>query len=329
MNDLLDEMRAFFAPAGAFLEKATPETRAEANELLLRWDLVMAERDLEDGLYRSGGVPAMERAAAKLASLQAQGGSLRGRIDAGLVMAYAGLLKEDSGGAIIWISENLPGLAVPGNFELPKKREAEAWTPLEEKLLAATQSYVSQNGHPAKPDLQPLAKADMLAVVLQAQTLLHYRRGHFEEVLKLARAQLAHAPAHEGLARQLWMLQDSVRRLQDNETVLEVTTSLLESRNLPKPQRRDVLHYNCAARIDHAPVIAARELSAGLDFLVESAEFCRDIPDKAAEAWYRAGEIAAAAKDLERARMAFGNVLRDFKGSRFEKSAQKALLRLK
>ena len=329
MNALLDEMRAFFAPAGTFMEKASADTRVEANQLLLRWDLVMAERDLEDGLYRTGGLPALEKAAAKLEGLAANGGSLRGRIDAGLVMAYVGLLKESSNGAVIWISENLPGLAVPGDFELPKKREAEAWSPVEDKLLAAARSYVDGKASPAKPDLQPLAAADMLAVVLQAQTLVNYRRGHFDAVLTLAKAQLAHGPANAGLARQLWMLHDAARRLADKETELDLTSKLLESRDLPKALRRDVLHYNCAARIDHAPDVAARELSAGLDFLVESADFCREIPDKAAECWYRAGEIAAAAKDKERAKMAFGNILRDFKGSRFEKSAQKAMLKLK
>ena len=332
-EDLIRQMQHFMRPDGPFVAKNTDaDSKAHIQDLIVKWDLFLAAHFLEEAMFRGKGEEFYLRSITGFRDiLRAGAGQRVEQAWAGIILAYAGLLKDRSRGEIIWMAENVVGFAVPGNYALPKARKARSYSPDAEGLLNAYKEWLAvpeRKGQ--KPDLLAMRQMDMQGMVFHFATLIQYKFGHFQDTLAAVDAHIAYSPSSMFLGHEVWLIADASTRAKDWEGLEARMNAMLDAENIKISPKAELLKHYCTGAIERGRVLADEGKTAdALAKLSEAGKACTSDEDKAGEAYYRLGEVAEGAGQFGKAREAYGKVLTEFKNSRFRSMASRGAGRVK
>jgi len=332
-EDLIRLMNHFFRPDGPFLKKNTGAGSTDrVHDLIVKWDLFAAAYFLEEAMFRGKGQDRYLRSITRFREILRAGAGLRiEQAWAGIVLAYAGLLKDRSGGEIIWVAENVMGLAVPGNYALPKARKARSLNESAQGLVDAYGQWLAVPDRKGlKPDLLAMRKMDMQAMIFHFSSLIQYRNGHFRDMLAAVDAHLAYDPKSAFLGHEVWMIADASTRTKDWAGLEARMKAMLDAENVGTSPKAELLGHFCTGAIELGRVLAGEGRTAdAMAKLAGAGKACTADEDKAGEAYYRLGEVAEEAGRFEKARDAYGKVLSEFKKSRFRSMASRGAGRVR
>jgi tetratricopeptide (TPR) repeat protein len=331
-DELLQEMNHFFRSEGPFMTANSGQAiKEEVEDLGIKWALYTAEHYLEEALYQGRGQEYYELAIKRFQEIMAQGAGARvEQALAGIIIAHAGMLKETSND-IIWVIENVLGVAVPGNYKLPKKRSERAYDANTAALVAAGEKYFALSGRKGlKPDLQPMRDLDAQALVHHLVTLVQYMNGHWTETLATVDMQLAYDPKSMFLGNEVWMIADASVRAKDWAGLERRMKALLDAGNTEATSPAEITNHLCTGAIEQGIILGNEGRTAdALGKLSGAATACESVPKKAGEAWFRLGEVAEKAGEFSRARDAYTKVSSEFGKSGFSRMAKSGLKRIR
>ena len=332
-EDLIRQMQHFMRPDGPFVAKNTgEESKVHIHDLIVKWDLFLAAHFLEEAMFRGKDQEFYLRSITRFRDILRAGAGRRvEQTWAGVVLAYAGLLKDRSGGEIIWVAENVVGLSVPGNHALPKARKARSYNQNAEGLLNAYKEWLAvpeRKGQ--KPDLLAMRQMDMQGMVFHFATLTQYKFGHFQDMLAAVDAHIAYSPSSMFLGHEVWMIADASTRAKDWAGLEARMKAMLDAENISISPKAELLRHYCTGAIERGRVMAAEGKTAdAMGKLSEAGQACTSDEDKAGEAYFRLGEVAEEAGQFGKAREAYAKVLNEFKNSRFRSMASRGAGRVK
>jgi len=332
-EDLIRQMNHFFRSDGPFLKKNTDaESTDRVHDLIVKWDLFAAAYFLEEAMFRGKDQEYYLRSVTRFREILGAGAGQRiEQAWAGIVLAYAGLLKDRSRGEIIWVAENVMGLSVPGNYELPKARKARTYNQDAQGLLDAYKEWLAlpeRKGQ--KPDLLAMRRMDMQAMVFHFAGLTQYKYGHFTDMLAAVDAHIAYNPKSAFLGHEVWMIADASTRTKDWAGLESRMKAMLDAENVSISPKAELLRHYCTGAIERGRVLAGEGRTAdAMAGLAGAGKACTADEDKAGEAYYRLGEVAEEAGQFDKAREAYGKVLNEFKKSRFRSMASRGAGRVR
>lgn len=332
-EDLIRQMNQFFRPDGPFYNKNTDaESRDRVHDLIVKWDLFAAAYFLEEAMFRGKDEDFYLRSITQFREiLRADAGHRVEQAWAGIVLAYAGLLKDRSGGEIIWVAENVMGLAVPGNYALPKARKARSYNDSAQGLVDAYKEWLAVPDRKGqKPDLLAMRKMDMQAMIFHFSALIQYQYGHFADMLAAVDAHVSYDPRSDFLGQEVWMIADASTRAKDWAGLETRMKAMLAAENFKISPKAELLKHYCTGAIERGRVLSDEgRIADAMAKLAEAGAACVDDPDKAGEAYYRLGEVAEGAGQFGKARDAYGKVLSEFGKSRFKSMASRGAGRVR
>jgi len=328
------QLRMFFREDGAWVanNRADAAIVERASDLLVKWDLSLAEYYLEEGMYFNKGEDPFYKAISRCRGILKQGaGKREEQAHAGVMMAYQGLSRLASDGRIIYVAENVLGLAYPDDYKLPRKIRRMKLDKNEAGFMQAKEKYLAlpeRTGQ--KPDLKPLAGVDMEANFLYVSALFHYTRGMNEEGLMDIDLLIAHNPESDYLGWAGDMTFQMSARAGDWVKLQARMNKMLEVDNTRVTPVAQVKEYLCTGMINEALDLSKiNKTGDALEKLSTAAQTCRDNMDKAAEALYRLGEVAEAGGFIPQAREAYKKVLDEYGKSKYRSMAQRRYGKIK
>lgn len=327
------KLRHFFRADGSwFGNNANPEIRAQAEDLIVKWDLALAEFYLEEGLYFNKGEESFQLAIARCQEIIERGaGNREEQAWAGILLAYQGLIRLEGQGRLIYVSENVLGPAYPDDYKLPKKLRRMELASYEAKYMAAADKYIAlPNRSGQKPALKPLEKTDMTASIFYHAALFNYVRGRNEEGLTWVDRLIEHNAAAKFLGWAGDFTFQMSARAADWVNLQKRMKAMLNAGNTAVTPEASLKEYLCSGLIEEALLLAgSKSYGDAMERLALAGQTCGDNIDKAGEAFYQLGEVAAQGGFVPQARDALQKVLNEYGKSRYRAMAQRALKKLK
>jgi tetratricopeptide (TPR) repeat protein len=329
------EFRFFFRADGPWFanNKANAEVADKASDLLVKWDLSLAEFYLEEALYFNKGEDPFYLAIGRFRDTIAAGAGKR--LEQGLVgvmMAHLGLIRSASAGRVIFVAENVLGLAYPDDYKLPRKIRRMTLDKNEGEFMAAKNQYLAlpeRKGQ--KPDLKPFAGVDPVAYVLYSSALIHYTRGMNEEGLADLDRLVAHSPNSDYLGWAIDMIYQMSARAEDWAGLQKRTKAMLDAGNTSVAPPEQVKDFHCAGMINEGIVLGDKDKRYGdaLAKLSSAAQTCGDSIERGAEAYFRLGEIAEKGGFIPQAKEAYQKVINEYGKSKYKGMAQRNFGKIK
>gem|GEM_PF-5930104 len=321
------ELREFFKLDGGWWQKnsGTPEQSALAEDLLVKWELSLAEFYLEEGLYFNKGEAAFNTAIGRFREILAK--DAKGRREqawAGILVGYMGLVRLDSKGRIIFVAENVLGPTYPEDYKLPRKPLITPLGPSEAAYVEALGQYLAlEKTSGQKPPLKPMATVDMKASALYTGALIYYLRGKFQESLDLLDKLIAYNPATPYMYPATEIIFQTSSREKD-WTGLQRRMKVLQEKGGEHVDSFLVTDFWCQAVMSEAGEMADKKAFAdALSKLGVAADSCKENPDRGPEALYQLGQIAEKAGFFDQARRAYERLGNDFPQSKLKGMAKR------
>ncbi|MBM4352633.1 MAG: tetratricopeptide repeat protein [Deltaproteobacteria bacterium] len=323
------ELRFFFRADGPWVanNKARVEASEKAADLLIKWDLSLAEFYLEEALYFNKGEDSFFLATGRFRDTIAQGAGKRleqGLV--GLMMTHLGLFRTASAGRVIFVAENVLGLAYPDDYKLPRKIRRMTLDKNETEFMTAKDQYLALPARTGqKPDLKPFAAVDPIAYVLYSSALIYYTRGMNEEGLADLDRLVAHDANSDYLGWAIDMIYQMSARAEDWAGLQKRTKAMLDVGNTRVAPAEQVRDFLCAGMINEGIVQAEKDKRYGdaLSKLSTAAQTCADSLERGAEALYRLGEIAEKGGFIPQAKEAYQKVINEYGKSKYKGMAQR------
>jgi tetratricopeptide (TPR) repeat protein len=327
------KLRHFFRADGAwFGNNSDPANREQAEDLIIKWDLALAEFYLEEGLYFNKGEESFQLAIARCQEILERGAGRREeQAWAGILLAYQGLIRMEGKGRLIYVSENVLGPAYPDDYKLPKKLRRMELARYEANYMAAADKYVAlTNRSGQKPGLKPLEKMDMEASIFYHAALFNYVRGRNPEGLAWVDQLLKHDPAQSFLGWAGDFTYQMSARAEDWVNLQRRMKAMLKAGNTAVTPEASLKEYLCSGLIQEAILLGDKgSYGDAMERLSLAGQTCADDIDKAGEAFYQLGEVAVKGGFIPQAKEAFQKVLNEYGKSRYRSMAQRAFKKIK
>ena len=327
------KLRHFFRADGAwFGNNSDQEMRARAEDLIIKWDLALAEFYLEEGLYFNKGEQSFLLAIARCQEILERGAGRREeQAWAGILLAYQGLIRLEGQGRLIYVSENVLGPAYPDDYKLPKKLRRMELVKSEAKYMAAAEKYAALATHEGqKPGLKPLEKMDMQASILYHAALFNYVRGRNAEGLAWVDRLLKHDPAQSFLGWAGDLTYQMSARAEDWVNLQARMKAMLKAGNTAVTPEASLKEYLCSGLIQEAIGLGDKgSYGDAMERLSLAGQTCSDNINKAGEAFYQLGEVAVQGGFIPQAKEAYQKVLNEYGKSRYRSMAQRAYKKIK
>ena len=328
------QLRHFFRPDGAWFgnNKGNAEIADEAADLLVKWDLSLAEFYLEGGLYFNKGDDNFHLAIARSRGVLEQGaGKRQEQAWAGILLAHQGLIKQGSKGRFIFVAENVIGLAYPDDYKLPKKLRRMKLDKNEQAYMEAKGKYLAVAGRTGqKPDLKPLETVDMAANILYTSALVYYTRGLNPEGLKDIDLLLGHDPKSRYAGWAGDMIYQMSARAENWVGLQKRMKTMLDAGNTQVTPEASLKEYLCSGLIQEGLLKSkSKEYGDAMEKLSTATQTCADNINKAGEAYYQLGITAVAGGFIPQAKEAFQKVLNEYGKSKYRSMAQREYRKIK
>jgi len=327
-------LRFFFRPDGPWAahNKANADATAAAKDLLVKWELSLGEFYLAEGLYFNKGDDSFLMAIRRLEqTLEKGAGKRTEQAYAGILLARQGLFRSASEGRVIWVAENVLGLAYPDDYKLPQKLRTQTLKKNEAGYMTDREKYLAlADRQGQKPDLKPLAAVEMEAEILYTAALINYVYGHQPEGLKDIDALVALNPKSPYLGWAGDMIYDMSARAKDWAGLQRRMKAMLDAGNTQITPEGQCWEYYCSGLIQEALVVSKEgQHGDALEKLSQAAQACTDNINKAAEALYHLGETAEKAGFVDQAKKAYKKVLDKYSKSKYRSMAKRKYDKLK
>jgi tetratricopeptide (TPR) repeat protein len=328
------QLRLFFRPDGPWIanNSGNAAAREKADDLIVKWDLSLAEFYLEEGLYFNKGEDSFLKAINRGKEILQQGaGKRQEQAWAGILMAYMGLVKLSSQGRLIFVAENVLGPAYPDDYKLPRQVRRMTLEKYEAAYVDALKSYLELPALTGqKPDLKPLAAVDVEADFLYIGALFHYVRGMNEEGLALIDKLLAHSAKSEYAGWAGDMIYQMSARANDWAALQKRVKVLLDAGNIQTTPEIQLKDYLCAGIINEGVALSEKgKVGDAQERLSTATQTCTDNLERAAEAWFKLGEISEKNGFIPQAQEAYKKVLSDYSKSKYRSMAQRNYNKIK
>jgi len=327
------KLRHFFRADGSwFGNNSNPENREQAEDLIIKWDLALAEFYLEEGLYFNKGEESFQLAIARCQEILERGAGRREeQAWAGILLAYQGLIRMEGKGRLIYVSENVLGPAYPDDYKLPKKLRRMELARYEASYMAAADKYTAiadRSGQ--KPGLKPLEKMDMQASIFYHAALFNYVRGRNPEGLAWVDRLIEHDPTQSFLGWAGDLTYQMSARAADWTKLQQRMKTMLKAGNIAVTPEASLKEYLCSGLIQEALQLAEQNsFGDSMERLSLAGQTCGDNINKAGEAFYQLGEVAVRGGFIPQAKEAFQKVLNEYGKSRYRSMAQRAYKKIK
>ena len=327
-------LRFFFRNDGPWVahNKGNAEAIAKAEDLMVKWELSLGEFYLAEGLYFNKGDDSFLMAIRRLEqTLEKGAGKRTEQAYAGILLARLGLFRSASEGRIIWVAENVLGLAYPDDYKLPVKLRTQKLKKNEAGYMADKDKYLAlADRQGQKPDLKPLAAVEMEAEILYTSALIAYVFGHFEAGLQDIDGLVALNPKSPYLGWAGDIIYDMSARAKDWAGLQRRMKAMLDAGNTQITPEGQCWEYYCSGLIQEALVVSKEgQHGDALEKLSQAAQACTDNINKAAEALYYLGETSEKAGFVDQARNAYKKVLDDYSKSKYRSMAKRKYDKLK
>jgi tetratricopeptide (TPR) repeat protein len=333
IEEQVRKLRHFFRADGAwFGNNSDAQVREQAEDLIVKWDLALAEFYLEEGLYFNKGEESFLLAINRCNEILERGaGKRQEQAWAGILLAYQGLIRLDSGGRLIYVSENILGPAYPDDYKLPKKLRRMELVKYEGKYMDAAEKYAAlANRTGQKPGLKPLEKMDMQASIFYHAALFNYLRGRNAEGLAWIDRLIAYNPKAKFLGWAGDMTFQLASRAEDWVNLQLRMKAMLDAGNTQVTPEESLKEYLCAGLIEEALALAAKNsYGDAMERLSQAGQTCEHNMDKAGEAYYQLGEVAVKGGFIPQAKDAFQKVLNEYGKSRYRSMALRSFKKIK
>lgn len=321
------ELQEFFKQDGAWWQKnsGTNEFKLAAEDLLVKWDLSLAEYYLEEGLYFNKGDVAFQTAISRLKEIIEKGA--KGRQEqawAGILVGYTGLIRSESKGRVIYVAENVFGPTYPEEYKMPRKPLVTPMNPSEAAFVEALEKYLALGSTAGqKPALKPMATVDMKAMALYTGALVYYMRGKFAESLALLDKLIAHNVKTDYTRPATDIIFQTSGRTGDWAGLQRRMKTLLENAGefVDPVQATDFL---CQGMINEGLAQAeAKTFADATSKLGLAADTCKENQDRGPEALYQLGQVAEKAGFFDQARKAYERLQKDYPASKMKAMAKR------
>jgi len=248
-----------------------------------------------------------------------------------MLLAYQGLIKTQCTGKLIFVAENVLGLAYPDDYKLPRKLRTLKYSKAEQDYMDSLKQFVAlTNRTGQKPDLKPLATVDMEANVLYTAGLINYVTGNYEQGLENIDLLVKHDPKSTYLGWAGDFVFDMSSRAGDWGGLQKRMKAMLDAGNTAITPEASLKAYLCTGLINEGLGLSdKKQFGDALERLPTAASTCADNQDKAGEALFQLGEVAVKAGFIDQARQAYKKVLDEYGKSKYKSLAKRGYDKLK